>query len=208
MAFAGWPPEAAEFFEGLRADNTKAYWNAHKAAYEASVRAPMAALLSDLSGEFGPARIARPYRDMRFSAGKAPYKTEIYAIFDRGGYVNFSAPGLTAATGYFLMSPAQLDRYRQAVDREHSGAELAALVERLKDQGLATGGRQALKTLPRGYPKDHPRLDLLRCKGLICWQHWPAGPWLQTAEARDRVAGFLRIAAPLQRWLARNVGPA
>src|SRR5215469_14946803 len=97
MAFSGWSPEAVEFFEGLRADNTKTYWAAHKAFYEASVREPMAQLLDELSGEFGPGRIARPYRDIRFSADKSPYKTEIYATLDRGGYVRFSADGLAAA---------------------------------------------------------------------------------------------------------------
>src|SRR5579871_3370262 len=104
MAFSGWSAEAVEFFRGLEADNTKAYWTAHKAFYEASVREPMAGLLGELSAEFGPARIARPYRDVRFRADKSPYKTSIYATFDHGGYVRFSADGLTAATGYFMMA--------------------------------------------------------------------------------------------------------
>ena len=77
MAFSGWSAEAVEFFRGLEADNTKAYWTAHKTFYEASVREPMAELLGELSTEFGPARIARPYRDVRFRADKSPYKTEI-----------------------------------------------------------------------------------------------------------------------------------
>jgi uncharacterized protein (TIGR02453 family) len=208
VAFSGWPVEAVEFFEGLQADNTKTYWSANKARYEASVRGPMAELVDELSVEFGRGRIARPYRDMRFAAGKAPYKTEIYAMFDRGGYVNFSAAGLTAALGYYVMSAAQLDRYRRAVDSETEGNELARVVDRLRAGGIEAGGAQALKSAPRGYPKDHPRTELLRYKGLICWQHWPVAPWLHTAEAKDRVAGFLRTAAPLHHWLDRNVGAA
>jgi uncharacterized protein (TIGR02453 family) len=206
VGFSGWPAEAVAFFKGLGADNTKAYWTANKARYEASVRAPMAELLDELASEFGPARIARPYRDMRFAAGKSPYKTEIYAIFDRGGYVNFSADGMTAGLGYFMMSPARLERYRRAVDAEPEGAELAALVDRLRAEGLQASGAQVLKGAPRGYPKDHPRIELLRCKGLICWQHWPVAPWLHTAKAKDRVAGFFHTAAPLHRWLDQNVG--
>jgi len=207
VGFSGWPTEAVEFFQGLRADNTKAYWTAHKAVYEASVREPMAELLDGLSGEFGPGRIARPYRDVRFRADKSPYKTEIYAILDRGGYVKFSADGLTAGVGYFMMTGAQLERYRRAVGDETTGAQLAGVVERLRAGGLEVGGRQALKSAPRGYPGDHPRIDLLRCKGLICWRDWPVAPWLHTAKARDHVAGFLRTAAPLHRWLDQNVGP-
>ena len=187
--------EAVEFFTGLQADNTKAYWSAHKELYEASVREPMAGLLTGLSGEFGPWRISRPYRDVRFRADKSPYKTEIYATFDRGGYVNFSSDGLTAALGYFMMTAAQLERYRHAV------------VERLRAEGLEVAGGQALKTAPRGYPADHPRIELLRYKGLICWRHWPVEPWLHTAQASDKVAGFLRTAAPLSQWLDDQVGP-
>jgi uncharacterized protein (TIGR02453 family) len=207
VGFSGWPPEAVEFFEGLRADNTKAYWSAHKASYEASVREPMAELLGELSGEFGPGRIARPYRDMRFRAGQSPYKTEIYATLDRGGYVRFSADGLTAALGYYVMTTAQLERYRHAVDDETRGARLAELVERLRGEGLQVGGGQTLKNAPRGYPSDHPRIGLLRYKGLICWRQWPAAPWLGTTKAKDRVVGFLRTAAPLHQWLDQQVGP-
>jgi hypothetical protein len=63
-----------------------------------------------------------------------------------------------------------------------------------------------LKTAPRGYPKDHPRADLLRFKGLITWRQWPAGPWLGTARAKTRVADFFRASAPLKDWLAAHVG--
>jgi len=207
MGFSGWSPEAVEFFEDLQADNTKAFWSAHKDFYQASVREPMAELLDELSGEFGPGRIARPYQDMRFRAGQSPYKTEIYATLDRGGYVRFSADGLTAALGYYMMTSAQLERYRQAViDGEH-GTRLAELAERLQAEGVQVGGGQMLKTAPRGYPGDHPRIELLRCKGLICWRRWPVARWLYTAGAKDRVAGFLRAAAPLHQWLDQQVGP-
>jgi uncharacterized protein (TIGR02453 family) len=207
VGFTGWPPEAVAFFEGLRADNTKAYWTAHKTRYEMSVRAPMAGLLSELSGEFGPGRISRPYRDMRFRAGQAPYKTEIYATLERGGYMRFGADGLTAALGYYMMTAAQLERYRHAVNDTTGGAQLARMVERLRGQGVEVGGGQTLKNAPRGYPKDHPRIELLRYKGLICWRHWLVTPWLHTAQAKDHVVGFLRTAAPLHQWLDQWVGP-
>ncbi len=207
MGFSGWPAEAVGFFAGLQADNTKAYWSAHKAVYEAAVREPMAELLCELSGEFGPGQITRPYRDIRFRAGKSPYKTEIYASMEHGGYIRFSSDGLTAAAGHYAMTTAQLERYRRAVDHELEGAQLAEVVARLRAQGLEVGGGQALKNAPRGYPNDHPRIELLRCKGLICWQHWPVAPWLSTAQAKDSVVGFLRTAAPLHKWLDQQVGP-
>jgi uncharacterized protein (TIGR02453 family) len=207
MAFSGWPAEALEFFEGLEADNSKAYWTAHKAVYEASVRAPMAELLDELAGEFGPGRIARPYRDVRFSPDKSPYKTSIYAVLEDGGYVNFSADGLVAGIGYYQMAPDQLDRYRHAVADDKSGAELVGIIERLTAGQVEVGGSSSLKSAPRGYPKDHPRIELLRHRGLIAWRHWPAAPWLHTAAAQQRVVKFLRLTAPLHAWLDDHVGP-
>jgi uncharacterized protein (DUF2461 family) len=167
----------------------------------------MAELPDELSGESGPARIARPCRDIRFRAGKSPDKTEIYATLDRGGYVRFGAGGLTAALGYYMMTAARLERYRQAVIDDAHGARLAGLTGRLRGDGLQAGGGQMLTTAPRGYPGDHARIGLVRCKGLICWRQWPVAPWLYTAGVKDRVAGFLRTAAPLQQWLDQRVGP-
>jgi uncharacterized protein (TIGR02453 family) len=208
MAFSGWPTEAVEFFDGLEADNSKSYWTAHKPVFDASVHAPMAELLAELADEFGDGRIARPYRDVRFSADKSPYKTAIYAILDRGGYVNFSADGLVVGMGYHHMEPDQLDRYRRAVADDASGAELVGVVGRLTAHKVEVGGSSSLKRLPKGYPPDHPRADLLRHKGLIAWRHWPAAPWLHTRAAKQRVVDFLRAAAPLQAWLDAQVGPA
>ena len=121
--------------------------------------------------------------------------------------MRFGADGLTAALGYYMMTSAQLERYRQAVIDHEPGSRLAGLVERLRGEGLRVGGGQMLKTAPRGYPGGHPRIGLLRCKGLICWRQWPVAPWLYTAGAKDRVVGFLRTAAPLHQWLDQQVGP-
>ena len=206
MAFSGWPAEAVKFFEGLEADNTKAYWTAHRPVFDASVHAPMAELLDELAGEFGPGRIARPYRDVRFRADKSPYKTNIYALLRDGGYVSFSADGLVTGMGYYQMEPDQLDRYRRAVAGDAAGAELAGIVDRLAAKRIQVEGSSSLKTAPRGYPKDHPRIDLLRHRGLIAWRHWTVEPWVHTAAAKRRVVEFLRAAAPLQGWLDEHVG--
>ena len=92
MTFDGWPEEALEFYEGLTADNSKAYWTAHKAVYEDAVLRPMTELVEELAAEFGEAKIFRPYRDVRFSADKSPYKTHIGAVIGTG-YVQLSADG-------------------------------------------------------------------------------------------------------------------
>jgi uncharacterized protein (TIGR02453 family) len=204
MAFRGWKVEALEFFEGLEFENTKAYWQANKAVYEGTVRAPMEELLAELAPEFGEGKIFRPYRDVRFSADKSPYKTHIAATVGER-YVQLSSEGLAAGCGMWEMAPDQLQRYREAVDDDRSGGELTGLVASTRGDGLEVSGHDVLKTAPRGYPKDHPRIELLRYKGLVTWREWPAGAWLGTARAKDRIVECFRASEPIRRWLRTNV---
>ena len=204
MAFRGWPVEAVEFYEGLLADNSKTYWQAHKATYDDQVAGPMKDLLADVAAEFGPGKIFRPYRDVRFSADKTPYKTHIGAILDSGCYVQLSVDGLAAGRGVWHLEGEELKRYRDAVDDDTTGEQLVEIVHRLATDGVEVVSRDALKSAPRGYDKDHPRADLLRRKGLAAWQSWPVGAWMGTAKAKERVTGLWRAAEPLHTWLAQH----
>jgi uncharacterized protein (TIGR02453 family) len=205
VAFRGWPSEALEFYEGLTADNSKSYWAAHLPFYTEQVREPMEELLAELAPEFGPGKIFRPYRDVRFSKDKSPYKTHLAAWLSEGGYLQLSAEGLAAGSGMYQMSPEQVDRYRRAVADDSSGSALTALIAGIEEHGIGVAGRDSLKTVPRGYPKDHPRLDLLRHKGLVAWKEWPPAAWLGTAAASERVVWFLRTSRPLRDWLSEHV---
>ena len=104
--------------------------------------------------------------------------------------------------------PDQLQKYRAAVADDRTGKPLARMVEKAMASGIEVSAHDTLKTAPKGYPKDHPRIDLLRQKGLIYWKMWPAGPWLGTAKAKDRVLELLGAAKPLIKWLESNVGPS
>lgn len=207
MPFRGWPVEALEFFEALEADNTRSFWEAKRDVYERLVRAPMEALLEELEPEWGEGRIFRPYRDVRFSADKTPYKTQIGAMIG-DGYVQLNADGLGAGCGMWEMAPDQLERFRAAVADDGMGGRLVTIVAEARAAGLEVTARETLKTAPRGYPKDHPRIELLRHKGLITWREWPAGAWLGTRRAKDRIEGFLGSSAPLNGWLREHVGPS
>lgn len=207
MAFEGWPAEALEFYEGLEADNSRTYWTRHKALYDEKVLGPMTELVADLAPEFGDAKIFRPYRDVRFSKDKSPYKTHIGALVG-SGYIQLSARGLAAGDGMYGMAPDQLQRYRQAVASDGTGQKLEHTIRAVQQHGISVQGHDSLKTAPRGYPADHPRIELLRHKGLIAWQEWPVEPWLGTSAAREHVAGFLTAARPLSAWLGANVGPS
>ncbi|MGD0608470.1 MAG: DUF2461 domain-containing protein [Streptosporangiaceae bacterium] len=206
MAFSGWPEEALDFYDGLTADNTKTYWTGHKALYEEKVLGPMTELTEELAAEFGEPKLFRPYRDVRFSADKTPYKTHIGAVLGGTGYIQLSAEGLAAAAGMWQMSPEQLARYRTAVASDRLGPELERIVAGIEQAGHQVRGRDVLKSAPRGYPVDHPRIDLLRNKGLTVWRQWPVEPWLETAAAKDQLISFFRTALPLTSWLTDNVG--
>ncbi|TME95156.1 MAG: DUF2461 domain-containing protein [Chloroflexi bacterium] len=110
--FDGWKGDFRGFFLGLKANNSKAYFDAHRKQYEVEIKAPMAALLAELEPDYGPARLARPNRDIRFATDKSPYKTNIYADARGGGYVALDAEGLVAAGGRYMLDAPQLARYR------------------------------------------------------------------------------------------------
>jgi uncharacterized protein (TIGR02453 family) len=206
MAFSGWPDKALMFYEGLEADNSKSYWTANRAVYDQAVLAPMTELAEELAAELGgEPKIFRPYRDIRFSRDKTPYKTHIGATLGGQGYVQFSADGLGAGAGRWHLDAEPLARYRAAVAGP-AGAELAVIVAEIEKSGIEIHGHDPLKSAPRGYPADHPRIGLLRNKGLTTWQQWTPGPWLATSQGKDRVLAFLRSSAPLTDWLAGHVG--
>jgi uncharacterized protein (TIGR02453 family) len=207
MAFKGWPATALEFYEGLEADNSKVYWTEHKRIYDNDVRAPMEALLAELAPEFGEGRIFRPYRDVRFSPDKSPYKTAMGATVG-DGYVQISADGLFVGSGMYHLMPDQLERYRAAVAADGAGRELVSLVGSLKKSGLEVHGTDPLKSAPRGYPRDHPRIEMLRYKGVVASRAFAAAAWLGTAKAKTEIVKVLRGSEPLNDWLRRNVGPS
>jgi uncharacterized protein (TIGR02453 family) len=205
VPFDGFGSGAVGWFEGLERDNSKAYFERTRATFLADVREPFEDLLDELTLEFpGEPKVFRQHRDIRFSADKSPYKTRTYGIvYDGSGrawYASLSASGLYAASGYWQMSNDQLERYRAAVS-----GELAGLLADAAAAGLELA-EPALKTVPRGFPRDHPHAALLRYKSVIAGRALAPGPALETRDALAFVAGTWRAVAPLNAWLATHVG--
>jgi uncharacterized protein (TIGR02453 family) len=205
-SFTGFGDGAVEFFDGLLVDNSKAYWTDQREVYEAHVRGPMLALLADLEAEFGPGKVFRPYRDLRFSNDKTPYKTHCGATAGRY-YVQVGADGLMAAAGHYQMAADQVGRFRTAVDDERRGADLVKRLAAIEADGITIAG-ETLKTRPRGVDADHPRLELMRHKSLYGWRRWPPDDVLHEAGAVHRVAAAWRSLRPLTEWLDDHVGPS
>lgn len=209
-AFDGFPEQALDFYEGLEADNSKAYWTDHKAVYDDAVKAPLQALLARLEPEFGAATLFRPYRDVRFSKDKTPYKTAAAAAIgddvSGGLYVQLSAAGLLVAGGAHSLATDQARRLRAAVADDLAGTQLVALLRDLEQAGFDVQGDRLVRV-----PKEHagaPRQELLTLKTLFAVQQHRPAPWLHTSEAASVVRTAWRQVQPLNDWLARHVGPS
>ncbi len=208
--FTGFAPEALTFFARLTADNSKAFWTANKQIYDDQVREPLVALTGALSPTYGQFTIFRANRDIRFSKDKSPYKTNIACTTETEGgasiYIGLSAEGLYAGTGYYHFAKDQLDRYRAAVAADGTGAALQNLVDAARKKGYQVSG-ESLKVAPRGYAKDHARVDLLRHGGLYVGKPFPIEPWLHTKAALAKVKTALTAGAPMAEWVDAHVGP-
>ncbi|TDC89645.1 DUF2461 domain-containing protein [Saccharopolyspora aridisoli] len=214
MRFEGFGDGVVEFYEGLLADNSKAYWADNQRLYAEHVRAPMEALLAELEPEFasgfGRGKVFRPYRDVRFSRDKSPYKTHCGAVIELGRgsgayYVEVGPEGMVVAGGCYHTESDQLARYRTAVDTEVHGEELRRLLDVLAEQGWEIAGT-TLQTRPRGFAPDHPRLDLLRHKTLYAARSWEPDDVLHERGCLQRVRESWEAVRELNQWCADHIG--
>ena len=211
MSFEGFPDEGLVFYEGLEADNSKTYWTAHKADYDAHVKAPLLAMLEELAPEFGTAKVFRPYRDVRFSNDKPPYKTHQGAVVHADGagtgawYVQISADGLYVAGGSWRLESDQVARYRRAVADDVQGPRVQTEVDRLAAAGWEVRGEK-LTRVPAGYSADADRVELLKHKSLAAGRTWEPADWLHESGALEEVRAAWRELRALNIWLSDTVG--
>ncbi|MGC3992695.1 MAG: DUF2461 domain-containing protein [Propionicimonas sp.] len=207
---SGFPIDAVHFFTELEHNNERAWWLANQDRWRRVVREPMQALCDALAGEFGEPKVFRPYRDVRFSADKTPYKTHQGAVVHIspgvGLYVQLSGAGLLTGTGWWRPEPGQLDAYRAAVLDDDTGEALVAIVAALEEGGVEVHGDE-LRTAPRGVDPAHPRIRLLRYRTVLATADHGDPDWLATPEVVDRVRADWRSFAALNRWLATSLVP-
>jgi uncharacterized protein (TIGR02453 family) len=207
----GFTAKATKFFTGLERDNSKDYWTANKSIFENEVSEPMAALVESLPERFQPFKVFRMNRDIRFSPDKSPYKTQHGAAHETDGtvyYVHVDAHGLMAACGAYMMAPDQLGRYREAVAADATGRALQGILSDLSQRGIEVGHgmTEPLKTAPRGYPKDHPRVDLLRQKAVSAHRRLSGASLRDGAALREFVVDTFDACGPLNDWIRSNIG--
>jgi uncharacterized protein (TIGR02453 family) len=185
MGFDGFPVAALDFYDDLELDNTKSFWAAHKAVYDEAVRAPMVELVSALADEFGPAKVFRPYRDVRFAKDKTPYKDHqggfVPAGPGAGWYVEIGAPGVRVGAGVYHAESARLAAIRTAIDHDLTGPALERILS-----------------------------DLLRHKSLYVGRGYGFDGVIHTPALLDRVRADWRAVRPLVEWVldaTAGIGP-
>ena len=210
--FDGFTPAVRKWFQGLEADNSRDYFQAHRDFYEESIRGQMEALLDELSDKFeGDVKMFRQNRDLRFSPDKSPYKTQTYGVIrhsadaPHGLFASISARGLVAGGGYYRLARDQLDRYRDAVVDDKRSPGLEKAIAKAQKAGLELWG-ESLATAPRGYPKDHERIELLRRKSVALGATLKIGSGIGRADGMRFVTKTWNAAAPVTAWLDEHVG--
>ncbi len=216
MAFDGFPAETLKFLRALQKNNTKAWFEANRASYEAGIKVPakafgaaMAAELERLTHIEHSTKMFRINRDLRFSKDKTPYNAHLHVSFaprgDLAAVVGWSfglaRKYLTIGVGMMSCEAQNLSAYRQRVD-SRAGAALAQRIDAVLNAGARLGGEPELKRVPKEYPTDHPRGELLRRKSLTLWMDFP-GPKSATNPTllTDCVAGYKQL-LPVYDWLS------
>jgi uncharacterized protein (TIGR02453 family) len=222
MTFVGMPDEGLAFLEDLEERNTRDFFEANKAVFKEQVQAPFAALVEAAAARLrrtvptlGEPKVFRIYRDLRFSKDKTPYKTSMSASLPSrpreegdgpgvptGFYVNVGPAGLYTASGLYHPGRPELERVRAGIADEAIGPELEAVLAKAATKGL-TPYLDPLQRMPRPYPADHPRADLLKARSLVLNRRHDRAPWLHTAELLDHLVADWKAMIPFNHWLER-----
>jgi uncharacterized protein (TIGR02453 family) len=207
-------PEALAFLRNLTRNNDREWFTPRKAVFEVELKEPMLAIIrkvTDAMMDFAPAFVRpaekclfRIYRDTRFSANKLPYKTHVAAWWSHQGlektsgagyYFHVSAKEVIVAAGAYMPEKDQLSAIRHWLLDHH--AEFRKLLQKpavLKTFSEFEGN--ALTRPPKGFPSEHPGMDLIRCR------QWGLAATLPAAEAlkpnlATTLIRYFKIAAPV-----------
>jgi uncharacterized protein (TIGR02453 family) len=212
--------EAMKFLRGLKRNNRREWFEARRDLYERELKQPMLAVIdriTDAMADFAPAHVRpaskvmmRIYRDTRFSADKTPYKTRVAAWWTRNGlektsgggyYFHVSPTEVIVAAGIYMPAREQLLAIRMQLLEQH--AELRRLLQEKKLRRLMDLDSSATLTRPpKGFPADHPGIDLIRQQQWGVEASLPAETALGKNLVKEIVTRF-RLAAPVVDFLNR-----
>ena len=207
-------PEALTFLRNLARNNDREWFAPRKPIFEAELKEPMLAVIrkvTDAMMDFAPAFVRpaekclfRIYRDTRFSANKLPYKTHVAAWWSHQGlektsgagyYFHVSAKEVIIAAGAYMPEKDQLAAIRHWLLDHH--AEFRKLLQKpAVRKTFSEFEGNALTRPPKGFPSDHPGMDLIRCRQWGLAATLPAAAALKPNLAATLIRYF-KIAAPI-----------
>jgi uncharacterized protein (TIGR02453 family) len=221
MAFQGFADANAKFFRALSENQSREWFQAHKAEFEEGYHGPMKELLAEVAAgvdasyrhcDLDAPKVFRIFRDVRFSKDKSPYKTHVGGFIPtrRTGkatevpmalYVHVGQPKSFAAAGHYMMSSEQLLKYRKAVADDKRGRELVKLLAALEKKGFSIASYETYQRVPKGHDAEHPRAEHLKRKGLtVGFPPLPRGV-LASKKLVPWLVGHAKATAPLVEWL-------
>jgi len=206
--------EGLSFLRQLARNNDREWFTPRKAVFEAELKEPMLAIIrkvNEAMESFAPAYVRpaekclfRIYRDTRFSPDKKPYKTHVAAWWmpqglektsGAGFYFHVDAKEVVVAAGAWMPAKDQLSAIRNWLLENHS--DFRKLLQKPAVRKLfAEFEGNALTRPPKGFPSDHPALDLIRCRQWGLSTTLPAAEALEPGFATNLVRHF-RLAAPV-----------
>ena len=227
MAFSGFPRAGLEFLAGLASDNSKRYFDAHRATYEEALLEPardfVTALGDELKRRVSPGIHADPRvngsifrinRDTRFSKDKTPYKTHLDLFFWEGVGRSRECPGfffrlgpdvLLLGAGMHRFDARRLEAYREAVAADGPGRALESAVAGVTRGGSVQIGGKSFKRVPQGFDPAHQRAELLKHDGLYVWTEAPPSKLVHEAGLVAWCAERSEPLAPVHRWLVETL---
>lgn len=167
------------FVTALAHNNTRDWFQTHKADYDRNLRDPAKTLLDamvprlkEMTGCDITTKLFRANRDVRFSKDKTPYNTHLHMMWmvktetrqDPALFFGINAEKVTVATGMMEFSKDVLMDWRKMVDLD--GDYIAGRISDATAKGYSLW-EPTLKRVPPPYDKDHTHGTLLRHKGLI-----------------------------------------
>ncbi len=213
-AFPYFSPAALTFLRNLARHNDRAWFQPRKAEFEAELREPMLAIIRKVTGamaEFAPSFVRpaekclfRIYRDTRFSANKQPYKTHVAAWWSHQGlektsgagyYFHVSPKEVIVAAGAYMPEKDQLAQIRHWLLDHHQEFRKLLQNRRVRSTFEEFEGN-ALTRPPKGFPSEHPAMDLIRCRQWGLAATLPAKAALKKDFAATLIRYF-KIAAPI-----------
>jgi len=224
--FQGFPKGALRFFAGLEKNNSKAWFEDHREAYEKSVLAPARAFVYELGERlkrFAPGIVADPRvnkslfrinRDTRFARDKSPYKTQLGVYFYNGGgkrmetggyYFHLEKDNYAYGVGMHQFSREALQRYREALlDKKKADEFLKAItaVTKVKEVEI---GRTGYKRVPRGIDPDHPMSAYLKFDGIHTWLPFTADEVVHSRKLLEHSTRVFKKMAPLNDWVVKHL---